>query len=36
MLNGITLGQAIFDYNNQMMTLAELPFQLNDAGLRNC
>jgi hypothetical protein len=32
LLNGITFGQAISDYNKRMITLLELPFPLNDAS----
>jgi hypothetical protein len=35
LLNGITLGQAISDYNNRMISISELPFLLNDAALGN-
>jgi hypothetical protein len=31
---GISLGQAISDYNNQKITLYELPFPLNEDSLR--
>ncbi len=34
-LNRITLGQAISDYNNKMITLSEPPFQLNKVNLQN-
>jgi hypothetical protein len=34
LLNEITLGQTISDYNNRMITLSELPFPLNDTSLR--
>jgi hypothetical protein len=30
LLNGITLGQAMYDYNNRMIMLAELSFQFNE------
>jgi hypothetical protein len=33
-LNGITLGQAISDYNNQMIILSTIHFPLNEANIR--
>ncbi len=34
LLNRITLGQDIFDYNIRMITLSEVCFQLNEANFR--
>jgi hypothetical protein len=34
LFNGIALGQAISDYNNGMIILSELPFQVNEISLR--
>ncbi len=34
LLNVITVGQPISDNNNQMFTLSEIPFPLNEASFR--